>query len=412
MKELLKEDWDPALDDLTFEDELAQFDVPYEAKVSEFPELYDDLEYDAAAEPYFEEWLGEAIFQVKAPDGKVGQVNDPIKGLSYMANKPGCEMLLLKEGKYRISERAVGLGGVFQMMRNSNGDYTKFGEPFSGNDPEALQRATGFISRGMGKIVSLDTRNGMKESMLQEGGKRKNMSQETINKFIHELLLIPDATRRQEVVDEIFAAIKEKNTEQYYKEHPEAKPAEPIKEGKVLDAIHNNLPKGIRPYPTMGQQIGKTLFGGEIFDDLIDDMKQPENKGILTDPKRKHDPIVRYKPQGSEAYVNAYNRYRDDIDAQKAAEKQAVKDRNKRWEEGKPEFKDKVARFFGQDEDDWREMDKDSTHHYRNIQKVVKRPGKFFGTGGLYDDVINEWADKEAKEDIQPELFESIYRKR
>jgi len=68
-----------------------------------------------------------------------------------------------------------------------------------------------------------------KES-LREGGKRKNMSQETVDRFIHQLLLIPMETpaldkekaeagvnRRQEIVDEIFNKIKDKNTEQWYK---------------------------------------------------------------------------------------------------------------------------------------------------------------------------------------------------
>jgi hypothetical protein len=55
------------------------------------------------------------------------------------------------------------------------------------------------------------------KSRLQEGGPRKNMSQETIDRFVHELLLVPDATRRQEIVDEIFEKIAEENAKAYEK---------------------------------------------------------------------------------------------------------------------------------------------------------------------------------------------------
>ena len=74
-----------------------------------------------------------------------------------------------------------------------------------------------------------------KSHNLQEGGKRKNMPQETIDRFIHQLLLVPiDAmdtkdpskTRRQAIVDEIFNAIKDRNSEAYYKDHPEMRPSE------------------------------------------------------------------------------------------------------------------------------------------------------------------------------------------
>jgi hypothetical protein len=50
---------------------------------------------------------------------------------------------------------------------------------------------------------------------LAEGGPRKNMSQETIDKFIHELLLVPDSARRQEIVNMIFEKIKEENQKAY-----------------------------------------------------------------------------------------------------------------------------------------------------------------------------------------------------
>jgi hypothetical protein len=54
-------------------------------------------------------------------------------------------------------------------------------------------------------------------SHLQEGGPRKNMSQETIDRFVHELLLVPDGSRRQEIVDEIFEKIAEENARAYEK---------------------------------------------------------------------------------------------------------------------------------------------------------------------------------------------------
>jgi hypothetical protein len=62
--------------------------------------------------------------------------------------------------------------------------------------------------------------------ILQEGGKRKNMPQSTIDSFIHQLLLIPadkkgnkdeNISRRQEIVNEIFEAIAEKNREAWLK---------------------------------------------------------------------------------------------------------------------------------------------------------------------------------------------------
>jgi hypothetical protein len=64
--------------------------------------------------------------------------------------------------------------------------------------------------------------------ILREGGKRKNMSKATIDKFIHELLLIPpdrmgdedeNITRRQEIVNEIFSAIAEKNRSAWEKDN-------------------------------------------------------------------------------------------------------------------------------------------------------------------------------------------------
>ena len=47
----LKEDWDPALDDMTFEDELETYDVPSAAKEFDAPELFEDddeMSYDAS----------------------------------------------------------------------------------------------------------------------------------------------------------------------------------------------------------------------------------------------------------------------------------------------------------------------------------------------------------------------------
>ena len=48
---------------------------------------------------------------------------------------------------------------------------------------------------------------------ISEGGKRRNMPQETIDKFVHQLCLIPYPEERQRVVDEIFERIRDKNTE-------------------------------------------------------------------------------------------------------------------------------------------------------------------------------------------------------
>jgi ATP sulfurylase len=70
---------------------------------------------------------------------------------------------------------------------------------------------------------------------LYEGGKRKNISQDTIDSFIHQLLLIPDSVRRQEVVDEIFSAIKTENENRFWAQHPELKPKEELKENITFD---------------------------------------------------------------------------------------------------------------------------------------------------------------------------------
>ncbi len=48
---------------------------------------------------------------------------------------------------------------------------------------------------------------------LQEGGKRKNIPQDTVDKFVHQLLLIEDPQERVRVVNEINDIIRQKNAE-------------------------------------------------------------------------------------------------------------------------------------------------------------------------------------------------------
>lgn len=56
---------------------------------------------------------------------------------------------------------------------------------------------------------------------LYEGGKRKHIPDSVREKFIHSVLIIPNADDRQSEIDSIFDEIKKKNTEAYFKQHPE-----------------------------------------------------------------------------------------------------------------------------------------------------------------------------------------------
>jgi hypothetical protein len=61
------------------------------------------------------------------------------------------------------------------------------------------------------------------KDILREGGKRRHIPQSIRDKFVHAVLIIPNPEDRQAEIDAIFAEIAEKNTEAYYKEHPELK---------------------------------------------------------------------------------------------------------------------------------------------------------------------------------------------
>jgi hypothetical protein len=67
--------------------------------------------------------------------------------------------------------------------------------------------------------------------ILKEGGHRRHISQELRDKFIHNVLIIPNPEDRQSEIDSIFAEIAEKNQEEYFKQHPELK-KEQIEESK------------------------------------------------------------------------------------------------------------------------------------------------------------------------------------
>jgi hypothetical protein len=87
------------------------------------------------------------------------------------------------------------------------------------------------------------------ESKLREGGHRRHITQELRDKFIHNVLIIPDPADRQSEIDAIFEEIRTKNTETYYKQHPELKPAEQPEGveagGKVTEAMIQNLASGL-----------------------------------------------------------------------------------------------------------------------------------------------------------------------
>jgi hypothetical protein len=61
------------------------------------------------------------------------------------------------------------------------------------------------------------------KKILKEGGHRRHISQELRDKFIHAVLIIPEAEDRQSEIDSIFKEIAEKNSEAYFKDHPELK---------------------------------------------------------------------------------------------------------------------------------------------------------------------------------------------
>lgn len=60
-------------------------------------------------------------------------------------------------------------------------------------------------------------------NILREGGKRRHIPQAIRDKFIHAVLIIPQPEDRQAEIDSIFQEIQTKNSEAYFKEHPELK---------------------------------------------------------------------------------------------------------------------------------------------------------------------------------------------
>jgi hypothetical protein len=68
------------------------------------------------------------------------------------------------------------------------------------------------------------------DEILREGGHRRHISQELRDKFIHNVLIIPNPEDRQSEIDSIFAEIAEKNSEVYFKNHPELKKEQDEKE--------------------------------------------------------------------------------------------------------------------------------------------------------------------------------------
>jgi hypothetical protein len=61
------------------------------------------------------------------------------------------------------------------------------------------------------------------KDILREGGKRRHIPQAIRDKFVHAVLIIPQPEDRQAEIDSIFEEIRNKNTENYYCEHPELK---------------------------------------------------------------------------------------------------------------------------------------------------------------------------------------------
>jgi len=108
---------------------------------------------------------------------------------------------------------------------------------------------------------------------INEGGKRKNMSQETIDKFIHELCLIPIETpandkitfnRRQEIINEIQAEITKRNTKGFEKQQKaETKKAE--QEAKITAS--NEQPLG-------------TIVQESLFKKIEESSRSVTNNGI------------------------------------------------------------------------------------------------------------------------------------
>jgi hypothetical protein len=98
-------------------------------------------------------------------------------------------------------------------------DYIEEEEDYSDADPLMDSKDFEFDNTkvppfGESKINFVESFEKIYTNRLTEGGKRKNMSQDTIDTFVHQLLLIPDPVRRQEVVDEIFKKIAEENAKQ------------------------------------------------------------------------------------------------------------------------------------------------------------------------------------------------------
>jgi hypothetical protein len=108
-----------------------------------------------------------------------------------------------------------------ELFTDIDDDDHNFEEIFNKNDLQSYDAAEAFPDTDDWEeeyeLYHESFKSIFNKSKLQEGGPRKNMSQDTINRFVHELLLVPDATRRQEIVDEIFEKIAEENMKSFQK---------------------------------------------------------------------------------------------------------------------------------------------------------------------------------------------------
>jgi hypothetical protein len=191
----------------------------------------------------------ESVFNntVRLREGVLGKVGNKIQDIVdpdpyYGKNAPYKDLAHHGPATGTIRDRLnIMLNTEFRYIDN----YISKGPYFIGtNDPEAIKKITKNIEKAKsllreilplmasvndrehykpeeldpeGKYAKEGRPKWFKESTIREGGHRKNMSQETVDRFVHELLLVPDSQRRQEIVDEIFEKIAEENAKAYEK---------------------------------------------------------------------------------------------------------------------------------------------------------------------------------------------------
>jgi len=199
----LNEDWDPALDDLSFEDELALYDAPYipgeetdwaaygndeDEMIDDMP--IDDFEYDAVGDiesdyhPLFEAQVL-SIFKDNKPLTRVnpGSEQDIDQALGILARNPGSIMKPIQESKlsegifssvkpkvgtvtgriFKVIDRTgKAVEAVFTNLKNEVDRYnnkTKIGlnfakGEFSGGDKEATEKAIRYVMSRPGTFIT------------------------------------------------------------------------------------------------------------------------------------------------------------------------------------------------------------------------------------------------------------------